>query len=306
MMKFRSMLQASALLLGVALFAPGAANAQCNLESLNPGLNSDCRIEVDGRMREFDVRVPRDRSAITTVMVDSHGFTSSKEGQARISGLTELVDTKGIVLIHNQGISNSHNAGVGENFRGNNCCGTALSQRVDDIGFVRMAVEAVEKSLGLDATKIRRGMGGLSNGSALTNLAACEASDFFDFFVGVSFPAPGDLTGCRPGQGTIFREFHGTSDTVVNFEGSRPLNSAPADDLSAMVQLRGCDANAEISRLNSNTMCQVFSGCEGGGSVGMCAVDGGSHVLYPNIAQPNYVDAVSDIIDEAREINRTR
>lgn len=306
-MKLAHAIKAAAFVLGAGMLAPGLASAQCNVDNLQAGLNRDCTVQVGGMTREFDVRVPRDRSSITTVMVDSHGFTSTKEGQARLSGLTALVDSMGVVLINDQGIANSHNSGNGQNFRGNRCCGTALSQNVDDIGFIQAAVTAVESSLGLKRDDIVRVQAGLSNGGAQTNFAFCTIGEFFDVYAPVSFPLPADLQGCQAAEGTIYNEFHGSADTLVNPAGSDALNSRKVTDIQSIAELRGCDMQPQMSQLNRNTTCQTFTGCDGGGSVGMCLVEGGPHVLYGSIARPdNFPVAVGRMIEQARELKQAR
>jgi polyhydroxybutyrate depolymerase len=297
-------LKAAAAPAALALLAPAAqAQQACDLANLQPGLNQNCTIEVGGAARTFDVRVPQTMGPQVATVLDNHGFTSTKEAQARISGLTALVDENLMVMISPQGIGNSWNA-RGSN--GNICCGDALNSQTDDIAFFRAAVSAVEQSLNF--TPSVRASSGLSNGSAISNRVACEAGDMFDLVAGVSFPL-GDLTGCTPRAGTIYAEFHGTADAVVPFAGFPVIGAAPASEVpQPFAQLRGCDMTPAMSTLNSNTMCQTFSGCAGGGFVQMCTTQNGQHVLYPNIGapdEPDFADAFRTLLMQTIELKRS-
>jgi hypothetical protein len=59
--------------------------------------------------------------------------------------------------------------------------------------------------------------------------------------------------------------------------------------------------------LNSNTVCQRFSDCQGGGAVGMCTVTPGAHGLYPLVGQgdePDFPDRFRALLREAQQLNR--
>jgi poly(3-hydroxybutyrate) depolymerase len=178
--------------------------------------------------------------------------------------------------------------------------------RLDEVKFFKAAATAVEQSLNL--TPIIRAATGLSNGMASTNLVTCTGGDFFDLGAGVSFQLPADLTGCQAAPGYIYSEFHGTNDTVVDFETPRAfLNAGNAAQVpTGLARLRGCNMTPEMSELNSNTTCQTFSGCTGGGIVQMCTVENGSHVLYPNIAEPNFPDAFANLMKMAIDVKNAR
>ena len=301
-MSLLRVLKAAAVPAALALFAPVAhAQTPCNLASLQPGLNQNCTIEFGGEMRTFDVRVPAMLSRNAAVVLDSHGLTSTKEAQARISGISALVDENLIVQISPQGLGNSWNA---RGTNGNICCGQSLNMQRDDIGFFRMAVTMVEQSLNL--TPVLRASTGLSNGSAISNRVACEAGDMFDLVAGVSFPLGGDISGCTPAAGTIYTEFHGSNDQVVAFAGNPAIGAAPADQAPVqLARLRGCDMTPAMSMLNSNTTCQTFNGCQGGGLVQMCTTQNGQHVLYRGVGQgeePDFADAFRSLLMQTMEL----
>jgi poly(3-hydroxybutyrate) depolymerase len=131
----------------------------------------------------------------------------------------------------------------------------------------------------------------------------------FDLVAGVSFPLGADISGCTPAAGTIYSEFHGTNDQVVAFAGNNAIGAGPANEVPVqLAQLRGCDMTPAMSMLNSNTTCQTFNGCQGGGFVQMCTTQDGTHVLYPNIGQadePDFADAFRSLLMQTIELKRS-
>jgi polyhydroxybutyrate depolymerase len=261
--------------------------------------------------RLFDVLVPRSPGPNAAVVIDFHGLGGTKERQRSASGLDQLVERDGIVLIYPQGIENSWN--------GQTCCGTAMQRNIDDVRFARDAMEAVASSLKIQPAV--RASSGISNGMAMSDRIACEAGDFFDLVAGVSFQlaARGGAAGlrdvCKPAAGTTYEEFHATADEVVPFDGapggdatSRALQTLPAMEAPrALAEIRGCNGTPQETMLNSNTVCQRFSGCPGGGAVGMCTVTPGAHGLYRLIGngnETNFADRFSALVREAAGINR--
>jgi poly(3-hydroxybutyrate) depolymerase len=96
---------------------------------------------------------------------------------------------------------------------------------------------------------------------------------------------------------------------VVPFGGGL-LTTGPANQVPRqLAQIRGCAAEPQTSRLNSNTTCQTFSGCAGGGIVQMCTIQGGNHVLYPFVGQgdeqPDFDTAFENLLEQAAQLRRT-
>jgi polyhydroxybutyrate depolymerase len=311
-------MQLGAVLAGALALAP-LASAQtqsraCDLSNLRPGLNTACRITVDGRNRTFDVRVPATLTPNMPLTLDNHGFGQPGPAQRTTSGLFRLVDRNKTVLVTTQGVQNSWNAqGVTEAFRNSACCGTALTQRVDDLKYFGAVINAVKTSLKLDPIVIASS--GISNGMAIGNLVTCTddpVGAMFDVVAGVSFALPSNIRGCRARPGMFYSESHGTADTVVGIDGrggsAALINTGPARETpKALAAMRGCDMNAKQTRVSDNTVCRTFSGCQGGGVVQMCEVAGGQHGLYRNFdAQFRFDKVFEAILDQAVEFKSGR
>ena len=215
-------------LLVFSLLAPPSAGADCLSNTLEAGdqtrtithqsivLSFPTDIEYP-----YDIHVPPGYDGLTPypLVLDFHGFTSTKEAQAFISGFNAEADAEGFIVVHPQGFESSWNGG-------DFCCGQAQGLGLDDVG---MAVALVDELATLGNIHHGRVYAtGLSNGGALSHRIACEAADVFAATAPVSYPLdynPLDLvslTQCQPSQPISVAHFHGLNDTTVPDSPSRP------------------------------------------------------------------------------------
>jgi len=80
----------------------------------------------------------------------------------------ELADREGFIVIWPNGIQNSWNVG-------DRCCGPAHDQNVDDVGFTRAILDAIQAEACVDARRIYAT--GCSNGGGMAYDLACRAAD---------------------------------------------------------------------------------------------------------------------------------
>ena len=147
------------VLVSLTLGLPGAARA-----ALAPG-ESHREMELDGVTRHYRVWVPAgyDGSVPVPLVLDFHGFTSNDVQQALISGFRQVADVEGFIVIHPLGVGSSWNAG-------DLCCGQALQQGIDDVGFARAIVDATAAEANIDRRRVYAT--GLSNGGAMSHRIA--------------------------------------------------------------------------------------------------------------------------------------
>jgi polyhydroxybutyrate depolymerase len=243
-------------------------------DELNPG-ETDCTI--DGR--DYTLYVPDSYSGDSAVplVVDMHGYTSNSGQQQSISGWDDLADEVGFVVAYPQGESDSWNA-QGQ------CCGSSTA---DDVGFIRDMVASIQSAGNIDAARIFAT--GLSNGGSMTHTLACEAADLFAGAAAVSYGISGGLSfssivsNCNPSEGIPVVHFHGTNDSVVDYDNGVLDSLGAEDSLEAWRQVQSCSSSSSFQQLSSNTSCQTHSSCNDGEQVSMCTVQGGGHGLYPDV-----------------------
>lgn len=262
----------AALALGIA--------ASPALATLPVGLSEDHALVHDGAARAYDVyRSPGGQSK--PLVVDLHGFTSNGNEQRGISGWLALAQSEGFHVAWPDGTASSWNGGT--------CCGDAVLNDVDDVGFIRAMVAAIQAEANVDAGRIY--VTGLSNGGAMTQRLACEAADLFAAAAPMAFPVPyvDFAAECTPSESIPVLSFMGFTDTLVAYSGAAPSFAGWRDQ-------NGCDstgASPEISEIYGTANCAIDTSCsEAGVEVGLCSVTGitfappldvfDGHILYLN------------------------
>ena len=125
--------------------------------------------------------------------------------------MNEVSDRHGFLVVYPDGTGRARlltwNAGT--------CCGLAVRENVDDVGFVRAMVGELSRLYHVDRGRIFAT--GISNGAMFTHRLACEASDLI---AGIG-PVSGDMgvDGPRPARPVAVIEFHGLKDPNCPFPG---------------------------------------------------------------------------------------
>ena len=162
-----------------------------------------------GLTRSYLLHVPTgyDGHAPVPLVVDLHGLGSNALQQAAISGMGAVADTNGFIVAYPDGVNGAWDAGI--------CCG---NPGLDDVGFVRAVVAAVEAEFSIDPARVYAT--GLSNGGAMSQRLACDAADLFAAAAPMAFPVPfKPLTGCRPTRAMPVLTFMGLTDVLVHYDG---------------------------------------------------------------------------------------
>jgi poly(3-hydroxybutyrate) depolymerase len=260
-------------LVAFALLLPSLAAAV-----LAPGDN-DRTLTFAGNERTYRVHVPPGWTATARVplVLDIHGWSTTAELQQSLSGMQAVSDREGFIVVWPQGIGNQWNAGV--------CCG---NPGLDDVGFLRAVVDAVQAEGNTDPRRIY--VTGLSNGGAMSHKLACEASDVFVAAAPMAFPLPyPELTDCQPAQPIPILMVMGLTDMLVEYEDG-DFGSAPAT-FARWRDLHGCTGTPGLVP-HGQGRCETFATaqCASGYEVSLCSIvaqafpgqffDG--HILYVN------------------------
>ena len=267
------------LLLGLALWVslalPPVARA------LGAG-DYDRTLVFDGVERTYHFRVPAgyDGSEPIPLVLDIHGLGSNGGQQKLISGIAAEADAAGFAAVWPDGTDHSWNAG--------DCCGMALANQVDDVGFLRTLVAAMRAEVSIQPDRIY--VTGLSNGGAMTQVLACRAADLFAAAAPMSFPIPyHPLSTCAPSRAIPVLTFQGLSDNLVPYAGNGFV--APAADSFAQWRTNdgcGTDPSEEIDDFGMSS-CEIDTSCAGGAQAGLCSIASTfaivgtvGHVIYSN------------------------
>lgn len=263
----------------------GEPMVSCGATTARPG-ELRATLMHDGRVREYLIYIPSgyDNSRPWPLVLNFHGATMTAEQQRDFSGMNAAADAKGFVVVYPQGVGNSWNAGV--------CCGEAQSSNVDDVGFVRELIAAVQASVCVDPRRVYSS--GFSNGGRMTYRLGCEMAEAFAALASVagtkSFPDDSNSPGCMPSRPISLIDIMGSAD---------PRSAAQPGQVAEWVSFNGCsDASPTESYRQGPHVCSTYSQCEGDTTITTCMVADGDHCWpgsYPcilgNTSRPEELSA---------------
>jgi polyhydroxybutyrate depolymerase len=198
-------------------------------------------LDFNGATRTYLLHVPRnfDPSRPSAVVLAFHGGGTNAKTMVRFSGLSEMANRAGFLAVYPNG------SGRNPNFltwNGGNCCGHALRENVNDVGFVRVVLEDLVRIANIDEARIFAT--GISNGGVMAYRLASELSDRIASIASVAGPMGTET--CQSNRPVSVLHFHGTSDEFAPYNGGRGSKSfSQADFHSVEFSVRNwIEANA--------------------------------------------------------------
>ena len=148
------------------------SRSPAGIESYGPGTHKrKLDLRVLGFRRSYLLHVPKhyERTEARPLVVALHGAFSTAEKMEEETGLSELADREGFFVLYPNGITFF---GWLQHWNAWHCCGRAMKDRVDDLGFVAMVIDEVREHFRKDSSRIY--MVGYSNGGMLAYLFAAQ------------------------------------------------------------------------------------------------------------------------------------
>lgn len=137
--------------------------------SILPVGSSEQAITVDGRIRMYRAYRPARLARTAPLVVMFHGGLGSARQAESAYGWDTLADREGFVVLYPDGIGAAWNVGGG-------CCGLAPAQGVNDVAFVRAAIDNLRTRVSLDPG--RTYAAGMSAGGMMAFRMACDTTLF--------------------------------------------------------------------------------------------------------------------------------
>jgi polyhydroxybutyrate depolymerase len=169
----------------------------------------------DGVDRSYYLHEPEIREGTIQgpmpLVVVLHGAGSNGPSAAKRTQMNPKADEEGFLAAYPNAIRfrwiRLWNAGI--------CCGPAVSENVDDVGFIKTVIEDIESRYDIDPKRIY--VAGFSNGAMMAHRVACETVDRIAAVALVAGTA--DLEHCTPSEPVSVIAFHGTADPRLSYEG---------------------------------------------------------------------------------------
>jgi polyhydroxybutyrate depolymerase len=246
-------------------------------------------LRVGDLERRYRIYIPAKYNATkpTPVVVVFHGGGGNPESMIRLTGMNAKADESGFIVVYPFGTGQLANSLL--TFNGGECCGYAMQNKVDDVGFTRELLDDLSKVANVDADRVFAT--GLSNGGIMAHYVASELSDHIAAIAPVGGPLM--MEAPRNKRPVPVMHFHGTADAFAPFQGgygkgflgrSKVTKFRSVDHtIQSWVKTNGCNTEPEIVALPdvANDKMKVtrkaWSGGKDGSEVVLIEIEGGSH-----------------------------
>jgi polyhydroxybutyrate depolymerase len=235
----------------------------------------------EGITREYLVHVPKSyRGAPTPMLIALHGGGGDADFQADDSKykLISKSEQAGFIAVFPNGYSRFP-SGILATWNAGTCCGKAVANNIDDVGFIREVIHRMERQANIDPKRIFAT--GMSNGAMMSWRLACEAPEIR----GIA-PVEGtdNTTACKPAHPVAVIEFHAADDPNVPFNGGvgvgpshTSFKSVPESQGKWVLIDRASVAKVERVLTVPGAHCDVHPAGRGGAPVELCVTDTGGH-----------------------------
>ncbi|HMJ09862.1 MAG TPA: PHB depolymerase family esterase [Polyangiaceae bacterium] len=270
---------------------PSQPSAGCEGEgSTYPAGTSAGSLTVGSVQRTFRVHVPpgyRKGQPAPVVLMLHGGGGSGEQLQMQSARMDPIADREGFITVYPDG------TGALRTWNAGQCCGRAVADGVDDVGFIAALLDHLEGELCTDKRRVFAT--GMSNGGMLTHRLACELSDRIAAFA----PVAGTLgSSCQAARPVPVLHIHGTSDGHVPWNGGMgcgpagvPFTSVP-DTMNVWRTRNACASNTTTYFEQGDGHCTAYAGCQA--PVVLCAVEGGGHSWPGGVAKEPVVQCPAD------------
>jgi polyhydroxybutyrate depolymerase len=241
-----------------------------------------------GRERTYLLHVPADASGgLMPLVVVLHGAGSDGAAFAEETRFAAAAEQRRMVVVFPDGIGAEPRKLT---WNAHFCCGLAVAEKTDDVGFVMALIDRLSRELPIDRKRVFAT--GMSNGAMLSYQLAALHPRHFAAIAAVSGTIGGtSRDGERfeipvPGRPVPVMIIHGRKDPFVLFDGGssalvsypKRSNMAVADALSFWSKADRCAPDPERSEPVPGRLRRVaFAECRGGSDVVLWEIEQGDH-----------------------------
>jgi polyhydroxybutyrate depolymerase len=168
-------------------------------------------ITVGGLVRDYTLRLPSVYDGITQLplVICMHGGFGSGTQVENQSQLTVKAEQEGFIVVYPDGTGGIRTWNAG------GCCGSAMNNNIDDVGFIDALLDTLIASHAIDTTRIYAT--GMSNGGFMSFRLACELSERIAAIAPVAATMTIDV--CQPTRSVPIISIHSYMDTSVPYLG---------------------------------------------------------------------------------------
>ena len=260
------------------------------------GTDLEATLAVDGMSRSYTLHLPPAAAGggPLPLVVVLHGGGANAATAVALTGFSAEADAEGFIVAYPNGTGRpkptAETAGL-FSWNAGNCCGSAMRQDADDIGFVRALVAEIGRQQAVDRHRIYAA--GFSAGGMMAYRLACEADDIF---AGVAVVSGAILVpSCTPSRPVSIIDIHGTDDSAVPIDGTPEQESYARakfppirDSVTFWAAFDGCGAQPVKRATVLGIREEEYPDCRAGTAVRFDVVEGGIHAWPDGTATPGF------------------
>ena len=263
------------------------------------------------RLRTYLVHIPPSYDGETGVplVILLHSYGNNGRLFCIRSEMNIKADQEGFIAVYPSGApirDKGWNAGF--------CCGSAMRQNVDDLGFIKSVIEKTKKRYNIDTNRIY--VVGFSNGGMMTYRFAAEFSEEIAAIAVVGGQIGGNISDFRglwvipkPSKPLPVIIFHGTNDSTVPYPGGRrpcdnpferpflPIYLSTNESVSFWVEHNNCNPTPEIDQ-TGNVIKTAYVNGDSDSEVVLYTVKDGGHEWFGSPYFPDRGISVNDLMWE--------
>lgn len=232
-----------------------------------------------GQRRTYSLHTPKSYRSDRPlpIVIAFHRYGSQGKDLAASSGLNDLADQQGFLVVYPDGLDRRWNLTEGTF--------GALFNRVDDVKFVSALIDHLTQIRAVNPRRIYAM--GVSNGGFLVQRLACEPSSRIAAFASIVATLPGQLqANCKASRPVSMLMINGTADRKVPWEGGRPpkvpygwILSVPAS-IEFWRQHNQCRVKMINQAVNERVSIDRYPTCQAQSEVELVTLKGAGH-LFP-------------------------
>lgn len=207
----------------------GCSESRSGLETFQPGTyEQTLDLRVYGFRRSYLLHIPQGYNQTSTfpLVVALHGGFGTAQRMERETGLSALADRERFLVLYPNGMTLF---GWLQHWNAIHCCGKAMEDGLDDVGFISMVIDQVRKNLKVNPARIY--LLGYSNGGMLVHCLGAQKPETFAALAVLSAsvgsrPSPSEPEVRIPSpRGSVpVIAFHGREDNLIPYGGGRRKN----------------------------------------------------------------------------------
>jgi polyhydroxybutyrate depolymerase len=172
----------------------------------------------DGRARSYVLRLPPSlgRGAPVPLVLVLHGGGGNASNAERMTGFTPLAGAEGFIVAYPEGTARGRAPML--TWNAGHCCGYAMQNRVDDVGFLAALIDHLGRRYPIDPKRVY--LTGMSNGAMMAHRAGIELSDRVAAIAPVAGAVFGDEPAPRARVSALM--INGMQDRAVPYDGGAP------------------------------------------------------------------------------------